>query len=281
MLSYRHAFHAGNHADVLKHVVLVELLTYLAGKDKRFWYIDTHAGAGVYALEEDIAARHGEYRDGIGRLWSAAKPPAALSPYLDLVRRANPEGSLTMYPGSPWFARVLTREADRLWLCELHPTDYDLLAGRFAGHDRRIRVIRNDGYAELRRLLPPEPRRTLVMIDPSYELASDYAKLIEAVRDSLTRFAPGVYAIWYPQLRNREADRLPTRLRQCGAQRWLDVRLAVRGRTGARAGLYGSGVFVINPPYTLPTILDTLLPSLVELLAQDDQAGFELDFNIP
>jgi 23S rRNA (adenine2030-N6)-methyltransferase len=281
MLSYRHAFHAGNHADVLKHLVLVELLTYLAGKDKRFWYIDTHAGAGTYALDEGFAAKHREYLDGIGRLWSATNPPAELRPYLDLVRRANPQGSLAVYPGSPWFARALTREADRLWLCELHPTDYEALAEHFVGRDRRIRVMQNDGYAELRRLLPPEPRRALVMIDPSYELASDYAKLIEAIRDSLTRFAPGVYAIWYPQLRSREADELPSRLRKCGAQRWLNVRLSVRNRAGPHAGLYGSGVYVINPPYTLPATLDALLPSLVELLAQDEKANYELDFNIP
>lgn len=281
MLSYRHAFHAGNHADVLKHLVLVELLTYLTDKDKRLCYIDTHAGAGMYALQEGFAAQRREFEDGIGRLWAADRPPAALLPYLELVRRANPDRALRMYPGSPWFAQALTRDSDRLWFCELHPTDHQALVARFASDDQRIQVTRNDGYAELRRLLPPEPRRALVMIDPSYELAMDYARLVEAVRDSLTRFAAGVYAIWYPLLRNREADRLPARLRKAGASRWLDVRLVVRSRTGTRAGLYGSGVYVINPPYTLPAMLETLMPRLVELLGQDDKAGFELDFRIP
>jgi len=280
MLSYRHAFHAGNHADVLKHVVLAELLAYLSARDKPFRYIDTHAGAGLYALDEGYAAAGREYRDGIGRLWSAAELPAGLRRYVELVRRANTDATLRIYPGSPWFARSLARDSDRLHFCERHPSDYRALAANFPA-GRQIRLTHGDGYAELRRLLPPAPRRALTMIDPSYEMTSDYAALLDAVDDSLRRFPSGVYAVWYPLLRSREAGRLPAQLRECGAGRWLDVRLRVRGRGDESAGLFGSGVYVINPPYTLPATLDALLPGLVELLACDDKAGFELDFDAP
>lgn len=281
MLSYRHGFHAGNHADVLKHFVLVELLLHLKAKDKPFWYVDTHAGAGMYALDEGFAAQQQEWKSGIGRLITAELPPAGLATYLGLVRRVNAHGDLRRYPGSPWFAREMTRPGDRLWLCEMHPADHQALAAQVQRGDKRVRVINGDGFAELKSLLPPQPRRSLVMIDPSYELPADYAAVLDAIRDSLARFPSGVYAIWYPMLSSRHAQALPGRFRQAGASRWLDVRMTVRGRTAAPHGLYGSGVFVVNPPYTLPSVLQKVLPSLVALLAQDDAAAFELDFHMP
>jgi 23S rRNA (adenine2030-N6)-methyltransferase len=281
MLSYRHAFHAGNHADVLKHLVLVQLLSYLTRKDKPFWYIDTHAGAGLYALGAGLAAGHDEYTDGIGRLWLQPDLPAALAEYVALVRRANPEPQLRRYPGSPWIAQTLTREQDRLWLCELHPADFALLTESFVAPGNRIHVARVDGLAELRRLLPPAPRRALVMIDPSYEQTADYTTLVDAVADSLKRFATGVFAIWYPMLRSREAERLPARLRKLKAGRWLDVRLTVRSRRDERPGLFGSGVYVINPPHTLTAALADAMPILASLLALDDTAGFELAHHSP
>lgn len=281
MLSYRHGFHAGNHADVLKHFVLVELLLHLKAKAKSFWYVDTHAGAGIYALDEGFAAQQQEWKSGIGRLASAARPPSGLATYLGLVRRLNPHGDLRRYPGSPWFARELLRPDDRLWLCEMHPTDYQALAALVQNIDKRVRTINGDGFAELKSLLPPQPRRSLVMIDPSYEVAADYADVLDAVRDSLARFASGVYAIWYPMLRSRPAQSLPAKLRQAGASRWLDVRMSVRSHTAAPNGLFGSGMFVVNPPYTLPAVLQKALPSLNALLAQDNDATFELDFHMP
>ena len=280
MLSYRHACHAGNHADVLKHTVLVELLRYLGAKDKRLWYIDTHAGAGVYRIDEGAPARNAEFHDGIGRLWEAATLPAALQHYRDLVRRCNPDGELRRYPGSPWLAHALLRPGDRLWLSELHSTDHAALQASFKGA-RQVRVQKADGFATLRGLLPPEPRRALVMIDPSYEIKSDYLRLVDGIVDSLQRFAGGVYAVWYPLLRSREAEKLGTDLRRVAGPRWLDVRMNVRAGHGERPGLYGSGMLVLNPPHTLPATLESLMPTLVRLLAEDRQAAFKLDFLLP
>ena len=281
MLSYRHGFHAGNHADVLKHFVLVELLGRLAAKDKPFWYIDTHAGAGLYRLDAGFAEKQREFEDGIGRLWLAETPPAALKTYLDLVRTLNSGTALRKYPGSPWIARALSRNQDRLWLFELHPADAESLEQHVAAHDRRVRVQRADGFAGMKALLPPAPRRALTLIDPSYELAEDYSKVVGALREALARFATGIVMIWYPMLRNRDADSLPERLRQVAGDRWLDVRLTVRPRTGDRPGLYGSGVFIANPPFGLADTLRSAMPELVELLGNDGNAGYALAFETP
>lgn len=279
MLSYRHAFHAGNHADVLKHAVLVALLDYLTGKPKPLWYVDTHAGAGLYRLDQgfaaDFAREKGEHHQGIARLWQRAPLPPALARYVDLVRELNPGGNLTTYPGSPWFAQRLLRAGDRLWLHELHPADHAALAA--AVHGRSVHLAREDGLAALRRLLPPQPRRALVLIDPSYEVKNDYVGVIRALREAQRRFAAGCYAVWYPLIVRPQAEALPGQLAGLGARRWLHARLRVR-RPGA--GLHGSGMFVINPPFTLPETLNACLPELTGALAQDDAAGFELDWHI-
>lgn len=281
MLSYRHSFHAGNHADVLKHLVLVELLTCITARDKPFWYIDTHAGAGLYDLKAPPGAGRPEFEDGIGRLWSSSNGSASIAKYLDLVRRLNPGKQLRVYPGSPWFARELARPDDRLWLFELHPADYGVLAEGVAAADRRVRAAPTDGFDGLRGLLPPQPRRALVMIDPSYELAADYNAVTDSVAGALRRFATGIYAIWYPCLQARDAQQMPSRLRKIAGPRWLDARLTVGSPPGERPGLYGSGVFVINPPHTLPAALADALPVLAATLGRDDSAGSRLDFEIP
>lgn len=282
MLGYRHAYHAGNHADVLKHIVLVQLLDYMASRGKPFWYVDTHCGAGAYRLDDGPAARQGEYRDGIGRLWNRADLPPALARYIELVRQLNPDDDLRRYPGSAWLAASTDVPGSRLWLYELHPTDFATLETRFAGDRDRVRVHQEDGFAALRGLLPPAPRRALVLMDPSYEIADDYARVTEALGDSLRRFATGTYALWYPMLRRREADRLPRQLAALNSRAWLHVRLTVRRRPmDDGGGLYGSGMYVINPPYTLPGILEAALPVLAKRLAQDDSAGYTLDFEIP
>jgi len=281
MLGYRHAFHAGNHADVLKHVVLVQLLDYMAARGKPYWYVDTHCGAGAYRLDDGPAARLGEYRDGIGRLWECDDLPPALGRYVELVRELNPDDTLRRYPGSAWFAAAMVTPESRLWLYELHPTDFAALETRFAGDRDRVRTHQEDGFAALRGLLPPAPRRALVLMDPSYEIADDYSRVAEALGDSLRRFATGTYALWYPMLRRREADRLPRQLASLDLRAWLHVRLSVRRRPIHDGGLYGSGMFIVNPPYTLPGILEDALPVLANRLAQDDSAGFTLDFEIP
>ena len=276
MLGYRHAFHAGNHADVLKHVTLVQLVDYLAAKDKPFWYIDTHAGAGRYTLTQGYAAAQREYADGVEKLWNGGVLPEALARYVELLRELNPHHRLKYYPGSPWIARMRMRAQDRLWLHELHPADYALLEQEFSTGTVPARVLNEDGYAGLKALLPPEPRRALVLMDPSYEVREDYARVVDAMRQALRRFATGVYMVWYPMIPRRESRELPGRLAGLAPERWLRAELVVRAADAAH-GLYGSGVFVVNPPWTLRAALEESLPRLVTLLGLDRHATSTLE----
>lgn len=276
MLSYRHAFHAGNHADVLKHFILVGLIRYLEQKDKPFWVIDTHAGAGAYGLDAGYAAKNAEWEAGIARLWQRADLPAALADYVELVRGMNPEGRLSFYPGSPYLAWKLLRKDDRLRLFELHTTDVDLLGKTFQDAKRQVMVTLGDGFAGLKALLPPPPRRALVLIDPSYEDKRDYARVVESLKDSLKRFATGTYAVWYPMLQRPEAQRLPERLHGIQAE-WLDVRLTVSRPGPEGFGMHGSGMFIVNPPWTLAATLRECLPVLSAALALDAGAGFQIE----
>lgn len=279
MLSYRHAFHAGNHADVLKHMVLVELIGHLRQKDKPFWYIDTHAGAGMYALDTPTALKTAEFRDGIGRLWIQDNLPAPVQAYVDQVRQLNRSGKLLRYPGSPQIALQLLRPADRLHLFDLHSTDSRLLQKEYAG-DRRIRALAGDGFAGMKALLPPQPRRALVLIDPSYEDRQDYRQVVDALDDALRRFATGVYMVWYPLLSKREAVRLPGALAALRDRDWLQVEVQVKAPSEDGVGMHGSGLFVFNPPWTLPAMLEATLPALVRLLGQDATAGHLLTHTI-
>lgn len=278
MLGYRHVFHAGNHGDVLKHVVLVQLLRHLARKDKPFWVIDTHAGAGVYALDSPPAQRLAEHDSGIGRLWGRTGLAPALADYVDLVRAMNPDGRLRTYPGSPWLALQCLRPQDRLRLFERHPTDGAWLKETFRQHARQVTVTAGDGFEGMKALLPPPPRRGLVLIDPSYELREDYARVVQALKEGLRRFATGTYAIWYPLLARLEARRLPQRLKAAaGLRGFVHVTLSVRAPNPDGLGLYGSGLFVVNPPWTLPATLQAALPQLVSILGQDSHADFLLE----
>lgn len=275
MLSYRHAFHAGNHADVLKHCVLVCLLRHLARKDKPFWVVDSHAGAGAYALDTGFAAQKAEWREGIGRLWGRSDLPVELVDYVEQVRALNPDGQLRHYPGSPYLAWKLLRPQDRLHLFELHAADGALLQENFHAAGRQVRVTLGDGFAGLKGLLPPPPRRALVLLDPPYEDKRDYGRVLEALQDSLKRFATGVYALWYPLLSRSEARRLPERLRSLPVS-WLDVRLQVDRPPRDGFGMYGSGLFIINPPWTLPASLAACLPILKSALARGPEAHFQI-----
>jgi len=261
MLSYRHAFHAGNHADVLKHSVLVLILEYLLQKDKPFWYIDTHAGAGAYRLSSDEAQKNAEFAGGIGALWE--QRPDALAAYFDAIAALNPQGGLEHYPGSPAFAAHLLRSQDRLRLFEMHPQDQAVLHEHFA-RDRRVQISVGDGFAGLKAVLPPPLRRALVLIDPPYELKEDYQRVIDALIDAQRRFANGVYMVWYPLLSRVEAQRLPERLTALGLPA-LRAELQVEEPQG-EFGMYGSGVFVINPPWTLHGQLESWLPLLRDRL---------------
>lgn len=276
MLSYRHAFHAGNHADVLKHLVLVQSSRYLAQKDKPFWLIDTHAGAGLYALDTGYATQLKEYESGIGKLWARPELPDALADYVDLVRACNPDNLLRFYPGSPWLALQTLRPQDRLRLFELHSSDSKILQENFADQGRRVSVTTANGFDALKALLPPPPRRALVLIDPPYETRDDYPNVIAALQEGLARFATGTYAIWYPQLARAEARQLPDKLKQLPVRNWLHVTLSVCTPSEDGFGMHGSGMFVINPPWTLHKTLEDIMPYLVEVLGQDAGARFTL-----
>jgi len=277
MLSYRHAFHAGNHADVLKHFIEVQLLRYLVQKDKPFWYIDTHAGAGCYALDSGYATQNAEYESGIARLWERDDLPAPLAEYVALVKRINPDGLLKLYPGSPLVALELLREQDRMRLFELHPVDSEILQQNFAGYDAQVLMQTADGFGALKALLPPPPRRALILIDPPYEDKQDYQRVVAALREGLKRFANGVYAIWYPQLQRTEARQLPEQLKQLPVKNWLHVALSVQAPSEDGFGMHGSGMFILNPPWPLHGILQATMPYLVKHLGQDEDAAFMLE----
>jgi 23S rRNA (adenine2030-N6)-methyltransferase len=278
MLSYRHAFHAGNHADVLKHFIEVQLLRYLAQKDKPFWYIDTHAGAGCYALDSSYAAQNAEYESGIARLWDRDDLPVPLADYVALVKRINPDGQMKLYPGSPLVALELLRKQDRMRLFELHPTDSEILQQNFSAHGSRILMQTADGFGALKALLPPPPRRALILIDPPYEEKQDYQRVVSALRDSLKRFAGGVYAVWYPQLQRAEARQLPEQLKKLPVKSWMHVALSIQAPSEDGFGMHGSGMFIINPPWLLHGVLQETMPCLVAHLGQDEHAAFTLEY---
>ena len=291
MLSYRHAFHAGNHADVLKHVVQIQLLQYMNQKDAPYTYVDTHAGAGLYALDGGYAAKNAEFETGISRLWERKDLPVPLQDYIKLIRDMNPSGKLRYYPGSPYCAEKTMREPDRLRLFELHPSDVRILDENFrkleahaaeqgrrtTTRGKRILVQRGDGFMALKALLPPPSRRGLVLIDPPYEDKGDYKRVKDTLVDALTRFATGTYAVWYPVLNRMESRQMPDKLKRLPCKEWLDVTLSVSAPSPDGFGLRSSGMFIFNPPFTLEPMLRELMPYLVATLGQDSGAGFTLE----
>ena len=281
MLSYRHAFHAGNHADVLKHFVLVQLLEYFNQKDKPYWYIDTHAGAGCYSLEDAFARKNAEFEDGVGRLLGRKDVPKELRSYLKLVRDLNESGRLRLYPGSPCCAAPLLREDDRMRLFELHPADHRLLQKTFDEAGSKVLVLEQDGFTGINAFLPPPTRRALVLIDPPYELKTDYRTVLTALKECLRRFATGTYVVWYPKLHSMQSRELPDKLKRLPITSWLHVSLDVRKPSEDGFGMHGSGLFIINPPWTLPETLKKAMPWLAEGLAVDEGAGFTLEAEMP
>lgn len=281
MLSYRHAFHAGNHADVLKHSIIVHILRHLAQKEKAFWYLDTHAGAGVYALLGAYASQTAEYETGIARLWTQSALPPLLADYIAQVRALNDTEALRFYPGSPWLAWHLTRSQDRLRLFELHPTEIKILRDNFAQleSDGKARTLLHagDGFSGLKGFLPPPPRRAVVLLDPSYEDKQDYQRVLDTLQQSLHRFATGTYAVWYPQVQRPEAQRFAAQLKRISEKNWLHAGLQICAPSPDGYGLYGSGMFILNPPYSLADNLRTALPYLVQTLGQDSAATFTLE----
>jgi len=279
MLSYRHAFHAGNFADVLKHFIEVQLLRYLGQKDKPFWYIDTHAGAGCYSLDSGYAAQNSEYKSGISRLWARDDLPAPLNEYVAIVKRINSNGLLMLYPGSPLVALVMLREKDRMRLFELHPNDCEILQRNLANYSTQVLIQTADGFGALKALLPPPPRRALVLIDPPYEDKQDYRRVISALRDGLKRFAGGMYAVWYPKLQRAEARQLPEQLKKLPVKSWLNVSISIQAPSGDGFGMHGCGMFILNPPWLLYGELQEVMPYLAKVLGQNGEGSFVLEFD--
>ncbi len=320
MFSYRHAFHAGNHADVLKHTALIAILKHMTAKEAALMVIDTHAGAGLYRLDGDYAATSGEAAQGYLRLL-AGPPPAktadksdkagvkasaktaapaatvtapALQDYLDLVASFNAPGSAKsaarVYPGSPFIIQRFLSGRDKLKAFELHPTDIKTLTANIAQLEagRQVAVLREDGFEGLKKFLPPPSKRALVLCDPSYEIKSDYARVAQMVADALKRFPTGTYAVWYPIIPRPEAHDLPKKLKTLATKAgkaWLNAALTVKNSklvTDAageveRPGLPASGLFVINPPFTLKAALLAALPQIAVALAQDQHAAYSVD----
>jgi 23S rRNA (adenine2030-N6)-methyltransferase len=269
MLSYLHGYHAGNHADVLKHTVLTALLARLVAKDKPLRYVDTHAGAGGYDLRAPAAQRNREHEGGVGKLWDATDAPSAVSRWLALARGFNGNGALKRYPGSPWLARESLRPIDDLFLFELHPAEHRALK-RACASDRRVKVLREDGLAACIGLVPPPSKRALVFVDPSYELRDEHRSVVDALGKLHARFATGVLAIWYPVIERRWVERYERALRSAvGAVSTYELSVARERREG---GLVGSGLFVVNAPWQLDDELGEALPWLAQRLGIEREA---------
>lgn len=280
MFSYRHAFHAGNHADVLKHVVLLDVLKYVCQKETMLFYIDTHAGAGLYQLEQKEAQKNKEFDSGITKLWQQERVLPELNDYMQLIRGLNLDHQLRYYPGSPYIASQVLREKDRLRLFEWHPTEIDVLKQNFASENtprkKRILIEHQNGFSSLKGLLPPPSRRAVILMDPSYENKNDYALTLQTLQESLKRFEQGIYMVWYPILSRQEAKRFPLQLKQLPVKAWLEVSLCIRQITPDGIGLYGSAMFIINPPWLLKSYLEKVMPYLTKVLGEDRFAQYTL-----
>jgi 23S rRNA (adenine2030-N6)-methyltransferase len=267
-MNYRHAFHAGGPADVVKHAVLARILVHLCNKPAAFRVIDTHAGAGLYDLRGPEATRSPEWRDGIARLLAApidSETAALLAPYLDAVRALNPGGELAAYPGSPVVTCSLLRSQDRLVACELEPSAAAALAHNLGG-DRRAKAIAIDGWTALNAYVPPPERRGVVLIDPPFEATDEFSRLAQALEAAHRKWATGTFVLWYPLKGRRDSDALARRLRRSAIPKVLraEVDFAMQRKP---EGLAGCGLIVVNPPWMLAGELEVLLPFFAKLLA--------------
>lgn len=278
MLSYRHSFHAGNHADVVKHIVQSLILDALKQKETPFVYHDTHSGVGRYDLTHEWSEKTGEYKQGIARIWQQADIPAEVQSYLDAVAQLNNGDTLRYYPGSPRVARAQIREQDRMVLTELHPSDFPLLEQEFH-RDRQVKIFKEDGFSRLKASLPPKERRGLVLIDPPYELAREYRDVVTAIAQSHKRWATGIYAIWYPVVNRCDIEDMLEGLQGLGIRKILQIELGVSPDTTER-GMTASGMIVINPPWKLEGQMQTVLPFLKQAIAPAT-GHFKVEWVVP
>lgn len=268
-MNYRHIFHAGNFADVFKHIVLARVIAYMQKKDAAFRVLDTHAGLGVYDLTSEQAQKTGEWKTGILRVLEAADSAPAqvralIDPYLDCVRQLNPAGGIGLYPGSPMVTRMLLRKQDRLTALELHPEDFEVLHSHFDG-DIQVRCTELDGWLGIKSHLPPKERRGVVLVDPPFEVYHEFFNILTALKEGHKRFATGTFLLWYPVKHRKGVAEFREELRGLKIPRILDTTLEVRS-SGADVRFDGSGMIVVNPPYTLEAELRTILPWLVQVL---------------
>ncbi|SEE69658.1 23S rRNA (adenine(2030)-N(6))-methyltransferase RlmJ [Pseudomonas coleopterorum] len=277
-MNYRHAFHAGNHADVFKHIVLTRLVALMSRKEQPFAYIDTHAGLGLYDLSGDQATRTGEWLEGIARLWQATDRPALTDDYVKVINRLNAEGELRYYPGSPELARRLMRQQDRVLLNEKHPDDGQLLKDNMK-KDPRVAVHLGEGWHVPRALLPVAEKRAVMLIDPPFEQLDELQRCAKAMKETIGRMRQTVAAIWYPiKDDSRALKRFYQELTSSGAPKLLRVELLVHPLDTPQS-LNGSGLVISNPPWGLEEELNTLMPWLANLLGQS-QGGWKMDWLI-
>lgn len=278
-MNYRHAFHAGNFADVVKHTILTRIIAYLQRKDGPFRVIDTHAGVGLYDLQGNEAERTGEWQDGIARVLDAKLPPPVaelLAPYLGAVRARNPNGTLRYYPGSPMITRQLLRSQDRLMALELHPGDAWALKKNFAD-DFQVRVTNLDGWAALGTHLPPKEKRGLVLVDPPFEEKGEFARMVESLEKAHARWPGGTYAYWYPIKEWSEVDVFYKALKATRIPKIMRIELNIAPPVQP-ARLHGTGMIVVNPPFVLEEELGTILPTLTKLLAQESAGRWAVEW---
>jgi 23S rRNA (adenine2030-N6)-methyltransferase len=274
MLSYRHAFHAGNFADVLKHIVLIEILAYLKKKETPFCCLDTHAGAGKYRLDSNYALQTKEFENGIGKIWQCAELPESAANYLNLIKSYNSSNQLKSYPGSPLISKKLLRASDKLFLYELHPTDFALLAASIK-KDKRVALYHADGFKDCLKQLPPSSRRGLILIDPSYEIKSDYRQVSDILVKMHNHFATGIYAIWYPVIERSRNQLLEKTIISSGIKNIQLFELGILRDTSSH-GMTGCGMIIINPPWTLATEMQLTLPWLSDLLGYEGEGYYRI-----
>jgi 23S rRNA (adenine2030-N6)-methyltransferase len=276
MLSYRHSYHAGNFADVLKHTVQTLIIEELNQKAKPYVYIDTHAGAGRYDLSSENSTKVGEYKLGIEKIWNLENPDKLLNPYINIIKKLNPTPTIKQYPGSPLIAKLLMPNSYRLELSELHPTDFNLVQKEFDKF-KNVRIQKIDGYKALDSLLPPIQRRGLILIDPPYELKSEYQDTIKAIKSSYKKFSTGIYALWYPVIHRNATESFCNQFKMLGIKKILRIEMNVR-MDSDEYGMTGTGMIIINPPWKLYNQIQEILPCLLNNLKQDPSANVKVEW---
>lgn len=274
MLSYRHSYHAGNFADVLKHSVLIHILEHLKKKQKPFCYVDTHAGAGSYVLKSKQSEKTQEYQQGIAKLWQEANLPPILANYVNVVKAFNMDTILSRYPGSPMIARHLLRQQDRLFLYELHNSEIEIL-GQSVNKDKRVEITHKDGFKHCLVNMPPQQRRGLVLMDPSYEIKTDYNQVFETLLQLHKRFATGTFALWYPVVQRHRIDELEQKISASSMTNVELFELAQLADSNAQ-GMTASGMIVVNPPWTLKAEMQQAMPFLASQLGLSNQGSYRI-----